>query len=213
MQIEPISPIETLRAVGLCAASILTAWVSVLGARRGRRPWAWGIVGGYNALLLALYAGASVTAGYLQLRLVGALFVVTLPWSVVLYGPVNRALAALPVLKHVVDATDPGLFLFVGVFGGINSLAAYIFLRRAHDGAAWPRGREPISLIESNPASGDQAALGPGPGSSPRDPGPALGPDSGAVGRHPDAGSKAASRRASDARGRSAGGRDAPGDS
>jgi hypothetical protein len=143
-------PMMIARTAALCAVTVFVACGCLLGIRHGRRPWIWGIVGGYNVVLLVLYAGAVVFRGwgYIQLGLMVTLVVLTLPWSIVLNGPVNVALSAAPTIRNVIVAVDPGLFLFVGVFGGINSLGMYLLLRWALYGVrSRTRANERISPL------------------------------------------------------------------
>jgi hypothetical protein len=117
----------------LSTATVVLAIACLYGFRHGRRPWLWGIVAGYNVVLLVLYSGALMFAGwsYVQMGFMIALFFLTLPWSLVLNGPAESALRAIPAVNSIVGALDPGLVLFVGVFGGINSLGMYLYFRWA----------------------------------------------------------------------------------
>jgi hypothetical protein len=117
----------------LSTSTVVLAIVCIYRFRHGRRPWLWGIVGGYNVVLLALYSASVLLNdwGYVQLALAVALFLLTLPWSIVLNGPAESALNAIPAAKSVIGTWEPGLFMIVGVFGGINSLGMYLYFRWA----------------------------------------------------------------------------------
>jgi hypothetical protein len=112
------------------AVWVVLAILVVRGLRHGKRPLIWGLVGGYNLVLVGVYVGSFlVPEGYPALYSGVLLMLITLPWSIVLDRLAEQAVHGIPLVPGLMSVLNPGLVIIVGIYGGINSAILYGFSR------------------------------------------------------------------------------------
>ena len=116
-------------AAVLALVIVGVAVVSIRGVRRSKRPRLYAVIGTYDVVLLALWAGAGLLDdGYGAAYLPG--MVITAPWSflamfLAVEGPA-RFLFTSGWLANFIE----NFAMFVVVCGGLNNLVLYFLVRK-----------------------------------------------------------------------------------
>jgi hypothetical protein len=120
-----------MRVIAAVLALVIVgvAVISIWGARRSKRPRLYAVIGTYDVVLLALWAGAGLMDdGYGAAYLPG--LVLTAPWSflamfVAVKGPTGAFFTSGWLANFIEN-----FVVFVVLCGGMNNLVLYFVMRR-----------------------------------------------------------------------------------